>query len=75
MKLDDRLKKIEMKAPEQRNIIVVKFSNEIWELFCAGETFARLEYESEDGFIERIKKIVERKQQICGCPTILVSGF
>ena len=59
MKLDDRLKKIEAKAPENKKIIVVKFASEVKELTCGDQIFLRYESESEGEFILRIRKLIE----------------
>ena len=61
MKLSERLKKIEAKASEEKQIIVVKFSTEIIELSCGDETFLRSESESEKDFIERVEAIIEKR--------------
>lgn len=61
MRLADRLKKIEAKAPVEKQIIIVRYSSEITELMCGNETFLRLEIESEEEFIIRIRKILEAR--------------
>ena len=74
MKLYDRLKKIEAKAPADKKIIVVKFGSEIKELSCGGEKFYRLENESESEFIKRIKALVEHHPDR-PMLTVLVGNF
>lgn len=61
MRLSERLKKIEAKAPEEKQIIVIRFISEIKELSCGDETFVRLENESENEFIERVQAILEMR--------------
>lgn len=60
MRLSDRLKKIEAKAPAEQKIIVVKYGNELKELSCGGEKFYRQENESECEFIRR-RLIIENR--------------
>lgn len=74
MKLSERLKKIEAKAPEEKQIIVVKFSTEIIELSCGDETFLRSESESEKDFIERVEAIFEMRLER-PMVTVLVGNF
>lgn len=74
MKLSERLKKIEAKAPEVKQIIVVKFSSEIRELSCGDETFVRTESESEKDFIERVEAIFELRLER-PMVTVLVGNF
>lgn len=74
MKLSERLKKIEAKASEEKQIIVVKFSTEIIELSCGDETFLRSESESEKDFIERVEAIFEMRLER-PIVTILVGNF
>ena len=74
MKLSERLKKIEAKAPEVKQIIVVKFSSEIIELSCGDERFVRTESESEKDFIERVEAIFEMRLER-PMVTVLVGNF
>ncbi len=74
MKLSERLKKIEAKASEEKQIIVVKFSTEIIELSCGDETFLRSESESEKDFIERVEAIFEMRLER-SMVTVLVGNF
>jgi len=74
LKLSERLKKIEAKAPEEKQIIVVKFSSEIRELSCGDERFVRTESESENDFIERVEAILEMRLER-PMVTVLVGNF
>ena len=59
MSLDKRLKKLEGKRQYEKKVMVVKFDNEINQLKFGGQIFSRLEDETENAFIKRIKAIVE----------------
>lgn len=74
MKLSERLKKIEAKAPKEKQIIVFRYSSEITELMCGNETFLRLKDESEEKFIARIKKTLEARLDAPEI-TFLVANF
>ena len=74
MKLYDRLKKIEAKAPAEKKIMVVKFGNELTELSCGGETFCRDENEPEGAFIMRIRSVVQQRTDR-PLVTVLVGNF
>ncbi len=74
MKLAERLKRIESKAPEYKQIILVKFSSEIRDLSCGDETFVRSESESEKDFIERVEAIFEKRLDR-PMVTVLVGNF
>ncbi len=74
MKLDDRLKKIEAKVPEEKKIIVVKFTSEVRELTCGNQIFLRYESESEDEFILRIRSLIELRLNR-PLVTVLVANF
>ena len=60
MKLSDRLKKIEAKAPQEQKIFVIKFGVELTTLTYGGDEYLRLEGETEDEFVERILAIVKQ---------------
>lgn len=59
MSLNKRLKKLEDKRPPEKKVMVVKFGNEINQLKFGQEIFNRLENETENAFINRIKAIIE----------------
>lgn len=59
MRLNKRLKKLEDKRPPEKKVMVVKIGNEIHQLKFGGQIFNRLEDETENAFINRIKAIVE----------------
>ena len=60
MKLSERLKRLEAKAPAEQQIFVVKFGTELTSLQYGDDKYYRLESEPEDKFIERILAIVNR---------------
>ena len=60
MKLTERLKKLEAKAPAEQPIFVVKFGTELTCLQYGDDKYYRLENESEDDFIERILAKVKK---------------
>jgi hypothetical protein len=60
MKLSERLKKLEAKAPAEQKIQVVKFGTELKYLQYGGDKYCRLEKEPEDEFIQRILAIVKQ---------------
>lgn len=59
MSLHKRLKKLKDKRPPEKKVMVVKFGNEINQLKFGVQIFIRLEGETENSFISRIKSIVE----------------
>ena len=60
MKLSERLKRLEAKAPAEQQIFVVKFGTELKYLQYGDDNYYRLESEPEDEFIERILVIVKK---------------
>ena len=60
MRLLDRLKKIEEKAPPEQKIFVIKYQVELTSLQYGDDKYLRLDSEKEDGFIERILAIVKK---------------
>jgi hypothetical protein len=60
MKLSERLKRLEAKAPAQQLIQVVKFGTELTSLQYGDDYYYRLESEPEDEFIERVLAIVKK---------------
>ena len=60
MRLLDRLKKIEAKAPSEQKILVIKFQVELTSLQYGEDKFLRLDGETEDEFIERTLAIVKK---------------
>ena len=60
MKLLDRQKKIEAKAPPEQKILVIKFQVELTSLQYGDDKYLRLDGEMEDEFIERILAIVKK---------------
>jgi hypothetical protein len=67
MKLLDRLKKIEAKAPPEKNIFVVRYPAELKTLEYGEDEYLRLDGETEDEFIERILDIVKKNPHPNGC--------
>jgi hypothetical protein len=67
MKLLDRLKKIEAKAPPEQIIHVVKYQTELNTLEYGEDEYLRLDGETEDEFIERILAIVKKSPHPNGC--------
>ena len=59
MRLLDRLKKIEAKAPPEQKIFVIKYQVELTSLQYGEDKYLRRDGETEDGFIERILAIVK----------------
>lgn len=60
MKLSERLKRLEAKAPVEQQIFVVQFGTKLTYLQYGNEKYYRLENEPEDDFIERILCIVKK---------------
>jgi hypothetical protein len=60
MKLSDRLKRLEAKAPLEQLIFVVQFGTELNCLKYGDDKYYRLESEEEDDFVERILTIVKK---------------
>ena len=60
MKLSERLKRLEAKAPAEQQIFVVKFGAELTCLQYGDDKYYRLKDEPEDEFIERILAIVKK---------------
>jgi hypothetical protein len=60
MKLLDRLKMIEAKAPLELKIVVVKYPAELKTLEYGEDKYLRLDGETEDDFVERILAIVKK---------------
>ena len=60
MKLLDRLKKVEAKAPPEQKILVIKYQVELTSLQYGEDKFLRLDGESEDEFVERTLAIVKK---------------
>ena len=60
MKLAERLKKLEAKAPAKQKIQVIKFGAELTYLQDGEDKYFRLENEAEDDFVERILAIVKK---------------
>jgi len=67
MKLLDRLKKIEAKAPPEQKFLVVKYPAELKMLEYGEDEYLRLDGETEDEFIERILAIVKKNPHPNGC--------
>ena len=60
MRLLDRLKKIEAKAPPEQKIFIIKFQVELTSLEYGDNKYLRLDGETEDEFIERTLAIVKK---------------
>ena len=60
MRLLDRLKRIEAKAPPEQKILVIKYQVELTSLQYGDDKYLRIDGESEDEFIERILAIVKK---------------
>ena len=60
MRLLDRLKKIEAKAPPEQKILVIKYQVELTTLEYGKDKYLRLEAETENEFVERILAIVKK---------------
>lgn len=60
MKLSERLKRLEAKAPAEQPIFVVKFGTELNCLHYGNDKYYRLEGETEDEFSERVLAIVKK---------------
>ena len=60
MKLFERLKRLEAKAPAEQPIFVVKFGTELNCLQYGEDKYFRFENETEDEFIERTLAIVKK---------------
>lgn len=59
MKLAERLKKLEAKAPAEQPIFIVRFGTELNCLTYCDDKYYRLENETEDEFSERVLAIVK----------------
>lgn len=60
MRLLDRLKKIEAKAPPEQKILVIKYQVELTSLQYGDDKYLRLHDETEDEFVERVLAIVKK---------------
>jgi|LauGreStaDraftv2_3_1035109.scaffolds.fasta_scaffold439037_1 hypothetical protein len=60
MKLSERLKRLEAKAPTEQKIQVIKFGTELKYLQYGGDKYYRFENEAEDRFTERVLDIVKK---------------
>jgi hypothetical protein len=60
MKLSERLKRLEAKAPAEQRIQVIKFGADLTELNYCGDLYPRLENESEKAFVSRVLSIVKQ---------------
>ena len=60
MRLLDRLKKIEAKAPPEQKIFVIKYQVELTSLQYGEDKYLRHDGETEDEFIERTLAIVKK---------------
>ena len=60
MKLSERLRKLEAKAPMGQKIKVIKFGTDLTELNYCGDLYPRYENESEKEFIARVLSIVKQ---------------
>jgi hypothetical protein len=60
MKLLDRLKKIEAKAPTEQKILVIKYQVELTSLQYGDDKYLRIDGETEDDFVERVLVIVKK---------------
>ena len=74
MNLKNRLKKLEIKRSFKSKIMVVKFGSELFCLSHGDEEFHRIEGETEEGFIKRIKALVAERPDR-PLVTILVGNF
>jgi hypothetical protein len=66
MRLLDRLKKIEAKAPPEQKILVIKYQVELTSLQYGDDKYLRHDGESEDEFIERTLTTVKKNPQSKG---------
>ena len=71
MRMIERLDKLE-KHTRNKDVLVVKYGNDVIELTYGKESYLRNDDESECAFIERIKCIVSLKQD---SHNILVANF
>ena len=71
MRMNERLDKLE-KHTRNKDILVVKYGNDVIELTYGKESYLRNDDENESAFIERIKCIVRLKQD---SHNILVANF
>jgi len=60
MKLSERLKRLEAKAPAEQKIQVIKFGAELTYLQYGDDKHYRFENEPEDDFVARILAIVKK---------------
>lgn len=60
MKLSERMKRLEAKAPAEQPIFVVKFGAELTYLQYGDDKYFRLENEPEDDFVGRILAIAKK---------------
>ena len=67
MKLLDRLKKIEAKAPPEQKIFVIKFQVELTSLEYGKDKYLCLDGEKEEEFIDRVMAIVKKNPYPNGC--------
>ncbi len=74
MKLNDRLKKLELIQPNKERWIVVRYPAELVQLSCGGVKYDKLAYETEYEFIKRVKKSV-MYEPTRKYPIILVGNF
>ena len=67
MKLLDRLKKIEAKAPPEQKIFVIKYQLELTSLQYGDDKYLRHDGETEDEFVGRIIAIVKQNPKLNVC--------
>jgi hypothetical protein len=60
MKLSERLKRLEAKAPAEQPIFIVQFGTELNCLKYGDDKYYRLDGEKEDEFSERVLAIVKK---------------
>lgn len=70
MKLYERLKRLEAKAPAEQPIFVVKFGAKLTYLQYGGDKYFRLENEPESDFIKRARLLAENNPK----PNIVLVG-
>jgi len=59
MNLTKRIKKLEQKQLPDKELIIVRYPNDVTKLTYRGQDFERLENETENEFINRVVAIVE----------------
>lgn len=60
MKLSERLKRLQAKAPAEQPIFIVQFGTELNCLTYGDDKYYRLENETEDEFSERVLAVVKK---------------